>query len=318
MKAIDTWGKKLVSSIETVFYGKRGVIEKLLVSILAGGHVLLEDVPGVGKTILARAMAASIGGSFARIQCTPDLLPADVIGVSVFNPKDQSFSFRQGPIHSNIVLVDEVNRATPRTQAALLEAMGEEQVTVEGQKISLEQPFFVIATENPVEFEGTFPLPEAQKDRFLLSLRIGYPERNVEEYMLEAQRDTTHPVHHLNAVSSAEEVREQRERVAQVHVDESVRGYLMDLVAGTRNHHRVRVGISPRGSLALYACSRALAAVRGREYVTPDDIKEMTPYVFAHRLILNADAVSKGVTAESVVEEVLDSVRVPIQRDERS
>jgi MoxR-like ATPase len=318
MKAIDTWGKKLVSSIETVFYGKRGVIEKLLVSILAGGHVLLEDVPGVGKTILARAMAASIGGSFARIQCTPDLLPADVIGVSVFNPKDQSFSFRQGPIHSNIVLVDEVNRATPRTQAALLEAMGEEQVTVEGQKIPLEQPFFVIATENPVEFEGTFPLPEAQKDRFLLSLRIGYPERTVEEYMLEAQRDTTHPVHHLSAVSSAGEVREQRERVAQVHMDESVRGYLMDLVSGTRNHHRVRVGISPRGSLALYACSRALAAVRGRDYVTPDDIKEMTPYVFSHRLILNADAVSKGVTAESVVEEVLDSVRVPIQRDERS
>jgi MoxR-like ATPase len=311
MGSIPKWASTVTAAVEQVFYGKRAVIEHLLVALLSGGHVLLEDVPGVGKTILARALAACMGGSFARIQCTPDLLPTDVLGVSVFDPKEQTFRFREGPILSNVVLVDEINRATPRTQAALLEAMAEHQVTIEGRRIALPRPFFLIATENPVEFEGTFPLPEAQRDRFLMSVRIGYPERAVEEHLLDAHRRTTHPVEEVAPGSSASEIEELREQVVQIHVEDSVRSYILDLVEASRRHGAVRLGVSPRGSLALYRCVQARAAVRGRSYALPDDVKELAPSVFAERIVVSPEAGVKGTGARQVIEELLDRVTAP-------
>ena len=246
---LAAWGRRTQSSVERVFLGKPAVIEKILVALLCKGHVLLEDVPGVGKTVLALVLSKSLGGVFNRIQCTPDLLPTDVTGVSVYNPKDGTFSFRSGPISSNVVLVDEINRATPRTQSALLEAMAEAQVTVDGKTVPLPQPFILIATENPIEFEGTFPLPEAQKDRFFMSLRIGYPDIETELNILEGQRRPRHPATEVTAVSRWEEVEEHQNTVHEVFVQDSVRRYILTLIDRSRSDPAFRLGVSPRGSL---------------------------------------------------------------------
>ena len=309
---VTEWSRQITDSVETVFFGKHEVIEKLLVAILCRGHVLLEDVPGVGKTSLARALASSLGGEFSRIQCTPDLLPADILGVSVYNPNNGSFAFREGPIMANIVLVDEINRATPRTQSALLEATGEGQVSIEGKQRKLPEPFFLIATENPIEFEGTFPLPEAQKDRFLLSLTVGYPERETEQRIMESQRRLTHPVNDLSAVTDLSGVPALQEQVVSVHVEQSVMDYMSTLVEASRSHQHVRIGVSPRGTLALYKASQALAAVRGRDYVVPEDVKELCRPVFEKRLNIASQPVIRGITADSVIASILDSTPAPV------
>ncbi|MDR3249450.1 MAG: MoxR family ATPase, partial [Treponema sp.] len=281
--AIGDFAGRIRANIEKVFLGKGGAIDMLIAAFLARGHVLLEDVPGTGKTILARAFARSLDLSFARIQCTPDLLPADILGVSVWQEGD--FVYRPGPVLNQFVLVDEINRATPRSQSALLEAMAEGQISAEGKRIALPEPFFVLATENPVEFEGTFPLPEAQKDRFLLSMDLGYPNPEAEGQMLENQRRISHPVTDLEAVAQAQEILPLQEQVTQIHVEATVKGYLLALVEATRQESSLRVGISPRGSLALYRAGQALAAIRGRDFVTPEDIKELAKPVFRQRML---------------------------------
>ena len=312
------FGRQIRDNIEQVFLGKSAVIEKILAAFLARGHILLEDVPGTGKTILARAFAASLGLSFARIQCTPDLLPADILGVSVWNTAkgygEGRFEYRPGPVVNQFVLVDEINRATPRTQSALLEAMAEGQITVDGNRLPLPEPFFVMATENPVEYEGTFPLPEAQKDRFLLSLGIGYPDRESEARMLENQRRITHPVTDLKQVVSAADLLSIQESVTQVHMEDPVRDYLLCLVEATRQDPGLRAGISPRGSLSLYRASQALAAVRNRNYVVPEDIKEMAQPVFCQRLLLSPEALVRGVLPDRIISSVLERVPVPEYR----
>lgn len=312
VQSIKEWADAVAGAVQRVFFGKQEAIEKLLVALLARGHVLLEDVPGVGKTVLARALAASIDAGFSRIQCTPDLLPADITGVSVYNPKDNEFHFREGPILANIVLVDEINRATPRTQSALLEAMAEGQVTVEGHSLALPDPFFLIATENPVEFDGTFPLPEAQKDRFLLALRIGYPGRDVEKEILASRRRLSNPLDDLEPVVSVESVREMQERVTAVHVEEAVTAYMLDIIEHVRTNRAVRLGGSPRASLALYRCAQARAAIRGRDYVLPDDVKELAPNVLSRRVLVSAEARLRGSQPEDIVETALEDVRVPL------
>jgi MoxR-like ATPase len=280
----------------------------------------LEDVPGTGKTILARAFAASLNLSFARIQCTPDLLPADILGVSVwrqpeeFDDKKGRFIYRPGPLVNQFVLVDEINRATPRTQSALLEAMAENQITIEGKRLALPEPFFVLATENPVEFEGTFPLPEAQKDRFLLSLSIGYPDVESEALMLENQRRLSHPVTDIRPVVQAEEIAPLQEAVSRIHVEPVVKNYLLALAGATRSESRLRVGVSPRGSLALYRCAQAYAAVQNRDYVTPEDVKAMAPSVFQQRLLLSSEAIVRGIQPGRIIQSIMDTVPIPEYR----
>ncbi|MDR2617922.1 MAG: MoxR family ATPase [Treponema sp.] len=314
IQAISGFASRIRDNIEKVFLGKRAVVDMMLACFLARGHALLEDVPGTGKTILARAFAASLDLSFARIQCTPDLLPADILGVSVWRQDQGQFVYRKGPVVNQFVLVDEINRATPRTQSALLEAMAEGQISVEGNRLPLPEPFFVMATQNPVEYEGTFPLPEAQKDRFLLSLSIGYPDAEAEALMLESQRRLSHPVTDLQPVASAAEAVPLQEKVASIHVDPLVRNYLLALIEATRLDSNLRAGISPRGSLALYRASQALAAVRGRDYVTPEDVKEMAPPVFRQRLLLSPDALVRGIKPDRISSSALDRVPVPDYR----
>lgn len=316
-KILETrqWYEKIEQNVTKVFFGKEEVIKKILIAILSKGHVLLEDVPGVGKTILARAIANSIEATFSRIQCTPDLLPADILGVSIYNPKESNFTFHKGPIFANIVLVDEINRATPRTQAALLEAMGENQVSIEGKMLKLPEPFLVIATENPVEFEGTFPLPEAQKDRFLLSCKIGYPDRKNEKKIFESQKRLTHPVLDLKPVTDIQTINKLQEWVVNVFVDEKIVDYMMELIDKTRVSPYLSLGISPRGALALYRATQALALISGREYVIPEDVKELFISVCSKRVILKPDSLIKGISSEEVLNEILNTTEVPVLKE---
>ncbi len=311
MESIQSFTERVIANVEKVIVGKRTAIEMILVAMLCEGHVLIEDVPGVGKTMLARAIAASLGISFKRLQCTPDLLPNDITGVSVFNQKTQEFEFRPGPAFVHILLADEVNRATPRTQSALLEAMGEQQISVDGVTYPLRQPFIVLATQNPIEFEGVFPLPEAQLDRFLMRLRVGYPEMEEETTMLRRlQRE--HPIASLAQVADGQELPELTRLVWDVHVDETLNRYVVQLIHATRQHSDLALGASPRGSLALFKTSQALAAVRGRDYVLPEDMKTMAPLTLTHRLLLQPESALRGRTAEAIVHELLEQVELPL------
>ncbi|HJR78859.1 MAG TPA: MoxR family ATPase [Anaerolineales bacterium] len=305
MQDVQKFVAPLIENVETVIVGKRSAIEFILVAMLCEGHVLLEDVPGSGKTMLARSIAASLGIHFKRIQCTPDLLPNDITGVSIFNQKSGEFEFKPGPIFVNILLADEINRATPRTQAALLEAMQEQQVTVDGVTRDLPRPFLVLATQNPIEYEGTFPLPEAQLDRFLMRLSVGYPSRADERQIL-VNLWREHPVTKIGKVVDGQELSELQKRVWDVNVDSTLQDYIVDLVEATRSHPDVSLGVSPRGSLALLKGAQAFAAIRGRDYVIPEDIKTLVPLTLAHRLILKPEAELRGRSARSILEDILE------------
>jgi MoxR-like ATPase len=312
MQAVQAFASGVIDNVEKVIVGKRAAIELLLVALLTEGHVLLEDVPGVGKTMLARAMAISLGGAFKRLQCTPDLLPNDVTGVSVFNQQTAQFEFRPGPIFVNILLADEINRATPRTQSALLEAMQEQQVTVDGVTRPLPRPFLVMATQNPIEYEGTFPLPEAQLDRFLVRLSIGYPAPADERQLLLSLR-RVHPINELQQVSAGDELLPLQRLVWDVHVDETLQDYMIRLVTATRQHPDLALGASPRASLALFKTGQALAAVRGRDHVIPDDVKYLIPAVLAHRLIVRPEAELRGKTADAVLKEIIQETVLQLE-----
>jgi MoxR-like ATPase len=305
MDEIQKFVSPLIENIEQVIVGKRQAIEYLMVAVLCEGHVLLEDVPGSGKTMLARAIAASLGIRFKRIQCTPDLLPNDITGVSIYNQKNGEFEFNPGPIFVNILLADEINRATPRTQAALLEAMQEQQVTVDGVTRDLPRPFLVLATQNPIEYEGTFPLPEAQLDRFLMRLSLGYPTRTDERQIL-TNLWREHPITKIGKVVDGQDLSFLQKRIWDVHVDDTLQDYIISLVAATRDHPDLSLGASPRGSLALLKGAQALAAIRGRDYVVPEDIKSLVPLTLAHRIILTPDAELRGRTALIILENVLE------------
>jgi len=302
---------RVIRNVETVIVGKRHQIELLMTALLCQGHVLVEDVPGTGKTMLARATAASLGITFKRLQCTPDLLPNDITGVSVFNQQTGKFDFRPGPVFVNVLLADEINRATPRTQAALLEAMQEQQVTVDGVTRPLAAPFLVLATQNPIEYEGTFPLPEAQLDRFLMRLKLGYPEVDDEAQILRSVKKQ-HPIERVASVVDGAELPELYDQVADVHVDESLERYILAIVRATRSHSDVALGASPRGSLALYKTSQALAALRGRDYVVPDDIKTLVPCTLVHRLIVKPDSQLRGRSAGTILNEILEQTALDI------
>ena len=299
------------SNIGRVLVGKDAVIELALAAVLSGGHVLVEDVPGIGKTTLARSLAESLRCSFRRIQCTPDLMPSDITGVHYYNQKSSEFEFRPGPILAQVILADEINRATPRTQSALLEAMAEGQVTIDDRTMPLPVPFMLIATQNPIELEGTFPLPEAQLDRFMLRLRLGYPDETDEGLML-ARFNSANPMDDMEAVASGDDIVEGQQRVKEIYVDSVLSNYVVRLVQATRTHDDVELGASPRASLGLYRCSQAFAAIRGRSYVTPDDVKVIAPYALSHRTILTPQARLRGRTAEDVVQELLSKVEVPV------
>jgi MoxR-like ATPase len=309
---ISTSISMITENIEKVIIGKRQAIQLLLVALLSDGHVLIEDVPGVGKTMLARAMAISLGGEFKRLQCTPDLLPNDITGVSIYSLKSQEFTFRPGPLFANILLVDEINRATPRTQSALLESMQERQVTVDGTTYPLPKPFIILATENPVEFEGTFILPEAQLDRFLMKITMGYPDTKDEVHLLShLQRE--HPIDSIAAVIKSEEINALQKSVWDIFVDDSLREYIVNLVNATRGHPDILLGASPRASLALFRTSQAYAAINGREYVLPDDIQYLAPYVITHRLIISPDAELRGRTAGGIIKDIIEQVKLPLE-----
>ncbi len=310
MTNIQTFTEKIVNNIEKVIIGKRSSVELAVISLLCQGHLLIEDVPGVGKTVLARSIARSLGCDFSRIQFTPDMLPSDVTGVSIYNQVSTQFEFRPGPIMAQIVLSDEINRATPKTQAALLEAMEEHQITVDGVTHVLPRPFMVLATQNPIEYEGTFPLPEAQLDRFLVRLTLGYPEMNDEINILERQQ-FQHPVNDLQQVAPADELLNAQEAIKSIYVAPAVKRYIVELTHQTRQHADVYLGASPRGSLALFRTGQARAAIQGRDYVLPDDIKALVKPALSHRVILGPAARLRDLSGDQVLDEILGRVAVP-------
>lgn len=303
----------ILENIEKVMIGKREIAELSIVALLAGGHVLLEDVPGVGKTMMVRALAKSLGAKFKRIQFTPDLLPSDVVGVSIYNPKTLQFEFRPGPIIGNIVLADEINRTSPKTQSALLEGMEEASVTIDGETIDIPKPFFVMATQNPIEYEGTYPLPEAQLDRFLLKIKMGYPSLKEEAEILR-RAEKAEPIKQISSVITIEQLLELQRIVKTVHVEENIKSYIVNLAHATRVHAKVYLGVSPRASIALMKASQAYALIQGRDFVKPDDVQYLAPYVLSHRLILQPEARYEGVSEEQIIKSIVQNVSVPVIR----
>lgn len=310
LSIVQPFAERVIANLEKVIIGKKQTLEQIVICMLCQGHLLIEDVPGVGKTVMARSLAKSLGCSFSRIQFTPDMLPSDVTGVSIFNQVNREFEFRPGPILNQIVLADEINRATPKTQSALLEAMEERQVTVDGITHLLPVPFMVMATQNPIEYEGTFPLPEAQLDRFLMRVRLGYPSLMDEVRVLEIQQ-LRHPIQDLNVVVSGDEVREVQELVKTIFVSAPVKRYIVELVRATREHTDVYLGSSPRGSLGLFKAGQVRAAIQGRDFVLPDDIKALAALILGHRMVLQPASRLRNLTADQVVQEVLNTVSVP-------
>jgi MoxR-like ATPase len=304
--------KQLKANLESCILGKTAEVELLLTAMLAGGHVLLEDVPGTGKTVLIKALAKSVEGQFRRIQCNPDLLPTDITGVAIYHPKQETFLFRPGPVMTNILLADEINRATTKTQSALLEAMEERHVTVDGDRHPLPSPFLLLATQNPIDFEGTYVLPEAQLDRFMMKFSLGYPDHETEKKMLFSQA-SGHPVDRLEQVADIERVTEMQRRVREVHVDEAVADYVVSITRKTREHSSVFLGASPRATIALLQAAKSLAYLREREYVIPDDIKYLAPFVLGHRMILHSEARIEGLTVDSVFQSIFGQIRVPVR-----
>ncbi|MCM3389476.1 AAA family ATPase [Ureibacillus chungkukjangi] len=305
--------KAIIENIEKVMIGKRDVAELSVVALLSGGHVLLEDVPGVGKTMMVKALAKSVSAEFKRIQFTPDLLPSDVIGVSIYNPKTLQFEFRPGPIIGNIILADEINRTSPKTQSALLESMEEASVTIEGETLQIKKPFFVMATQNPIEYEGTYPLPEAQLDRFLLKIKMGYPSAQDEVEVLRRAANSE-PIVNLSPVISLEELLELQEEVRSVYIEDSIKSYIVQLARATRNVSEVYLGVSPRASIALMKAAQAYAKMQDRDYVKPDDVQYLAPFVFGHRIILKPEARYEGVTTEDIVNRIINKSVIPIKR----
>ena len=311
IKDIESFAQAIIDNVERVIVGKREAIELVMVALWCEGHVLIEDVPGVGKTMLARAVAISLGCSFKRLQCTPDLMPNDVTGVSIYNQKTGEFEFRPGPAFVNILLADEINRATPRTQSALLESMGEYQVTVDGVTRPLPRPFLVLATQNPIEYEGTFPLPEAQLDRFLMRVKLGYPSLEEEQQILVNLR-RIHPIETIEQVVEGQRLIALQPEIWEVTVDETLRNYNVRLTQATRSHYDLALGASPRGSLGIYKAAQALAAIRGRDFVLPDDVKRLAPVVLGHRLIIRPESALRGRDAQTVLRNLLEETKLDI------
>lgn len=310
IQLVQEVAERIAQSVGQVIIGKRNEVRLTTLGLLSKGHILIEDIPGVGKTMLARAIARAIGCTFSRIQFTPDMLPSDVTGVSLFNQKTREFEFRAGPIMAQVVLADEINRATPKTQAALLEAMEEKQITVDGATYSLAEPFMILATQNPIEYEGTFPLPEAQLDRFMIRIQLGYPTPHEELTVLSAQQ-YGHPIHNMQQVVSVQELLGAQKAITEVYVAEEIKRYIIDLANATRQHRDVYLGSSPRGSLALFRTSQARAAMAGRDYVIPDDVKALAEVTFAHRIIVGPAARIRDISARTIVQEILTTTSVP-------
>jgi MoxR-like ATPase len=312
IRRVQDAARLLRQNVERVIVGKEAVIDLLMVALLCEGHVLFEDVPGIGKTTLAKSLARSLGCSFQRIQFTPDLLPSDITGITFYNQKKGEFEFRPGPLLAQIVLADEINRATPRTQSALLEAMEERQISIERETLALPRPFMVIATQNPIELEGTFPLPEAQLDRFLMRLRLDYPTRSEERLILQRFREET-PLQELKAVLAEAELQELQKIIRRVRLEPGIESYIVEIARATRNHNGIELGVSPRGTLALYRSSQAYAAIHGRTYVIPDDVKHLAPPVLAHRMIATSQSRLHGRVMEQIINDVLQTVAVPVE-----